>query len=112
MRYVMHEVRIPLNAMTLSVDDPARENLDDPARAKEICAGMMTQSATMIRLINDVLDHDALQNGLRPLPSVLCPLPATRCPLRFALCSLPSIFALYSIMSPLPSAFSRVPSAL
>jgi signal transduction histidine kinase len=62
MRYVMHEVRIPLNAMTLSVDW-LQDNLDDPAQAKTICAGMMTQSATMIRLINDVLDHDALQNG-------------------------------------------------
>jgi signal transduction histidine kinase len=62
MRYVMHEVRIPLNAMTLSVDWLG-DNLDDPAKAREICAGMMTQSTSMIRIVNDVLDHDALQNG-------------------------------------------------
>jgi signal transduction histidine kinase len=61
-RYVFHEVRVPLNAMALSLDW-LQDHVDDPEEARLTMDSIRNQVLSVTRLVNDVLTFNRLEDS-------------------------------------------------
>lgn len=62
MRFVFHEVRVPLNAITLGVEQ-LKDTSDLPIDVVEVCDILSEQAAAVTRILNDVLSIQRIEDN-------------------------------------------------